>query len=39
VHDDNKIIGEWTSFSEFLKDELEASEKLEEELYPSKWEG
>jgi len=39
VHDDNKVIGEWTSFSEFLKDELEASEKLEEELHPSKWEG
>jgi hypothetical protein len=32
-----KIVGEWSSFSEFLKDELEASENLEEELRPAKW--
>jgi hypothetical protein len=32
-----KVIGDWTSFSDFLRDELEASEKLEEELHPAKW--
>ena len=39
VRGQKNVIGEWTSFSEFLKDELEASEKLEEELHPSKWDG
>jgi len=34
-----KVIGEWTSFSDFLSDELQASEKLEEELHPAKWSG
>jgi hypothetical protein len=32
-----KVIGKWSSFSEFLSDELQASEKLEEELHPAKW--
>jgi hypothetical protein len=39
VRGKKKIIGEWTSFSDFLRDELEASEKLEEELHPAKWNG
>lgn len=34
-----KVIGEWGSFSDFLRDELAESEKLEEELRPSKWDG
>jgi len=32
-----KVIGEWTSFTEFLTAELPASEALEEELHPSQW--
>jgi hypothetical protein len=39
VRGKKKIIGEWTTFAGFLKDELEASEKLEEELHPAKWDG
>jgi hypothetical protein len=39
VRGQKKVIGEWTSFSDFLKDELAASEKLEEELHPAKWNG
>lgn len=39
VRGKKKIIGEWTNFTDFLKDELQASEKLEEELHPSKWDG
>jgi hypothetical protein len=34
-----EVIGEWGGFSEFLSDELQASEKLEEELHPSRWHG
>lgn len=34
-----KVIAEWTSFTDFLKDELTVSEKLEEELHPAKWDG
>ena len=34
-----KVIREWTRFSDFMKDELEASERLEEELHPAKWDG
>jgi hypothetical protein len=37
VRGKKKVIGEWSSFSEFLSEELEASEKLEEELHPAKW--
>jgi hypothetical protein len=37
VRGKKKVIGEWTSFSTFLSDELRASEKLEEELHPSQW--
>lgn len=37
VRGQKKVIGEWTGFSDFLKDELKASEKLEEELRPAKW--
>jgi hypothetical protein len=29
-----KVVGEWTSFAEFLADELKASEELEEKLHP-----
>lgn len=36
---EKNVVGEWASFSEFLKDELPASEKLEEELRPAKWVG
>jgi hypothetical protein len=32
-------VKEWASFTEFLSDELQASEKLEEELHPSRWGG
>jgi hypothetical protein len=39
VRGKKKVIGEWTSFSEFLSEELVASEKLEEELRPAKWDG
>lgn len=39
VRGKKKVIGEWVSFSDFLKDELDASEKLEEELHPAKWDG
>jgi hypothetical protein len=39
VRGKKKVIAEWTSFSDFLKDELAASEKLEEELHPAKWDG
>jgi hypothetical protein len=39
VRGKKKIIGEWTRFSDFLADELQASEKLEEELHPAKWDG
>lgn len=31
------VVGEWTRFADFLSDELPPSEKLEEELYPSRW--
>jgi hypothetical protein len=34
VKKSGKIIGEWTTFSEFLTDELKASEELEETLHP-----
>lgn len=34
-----KVVGEWTSFTAFLAEELQASEKLEEELHPAKWNG
>lgn len=37
VRGQKKIICEWTNFSDFLKDELAASERLEEELHPAKW--
>jgi hypothetical protein len=33
-----KIVGEWTDFTEFLTEELKASEELEEKLHPSQWE-
>jgi hypothetical protein len=39
VRGQKKVIQEWTSFTDFLKDELAASEKLEEELHPAKWGG
>jgi hypothetical protein len=39
VRGKKKVIAEWTSVSDFLKDELAASEKLEEELHPAKWDG
>jgi hypothetical protein len=39
VRGKKQIIGDWTSFADFLSDELEASEKLEEELHPAKWDG
>jgi len=39
VRGKKKVIGEWTSFTDFLSDELRASEKLEEELHPAKWNG
>jgi hypothetical protein len=39
VRGKKKVIGEWTSFSDFLKDELAASEKREEERHPAKWNG
>lgn len=32
-----KIIGEWTNLTDFLAEELPASEKLEEELHPARW--
>ena len=32
-----KVVAEWANVCDFLADELEASEKLEEELNPSKW--
>src|SRR5262249_13271349 len=35
----SRVIGEWTSFTEFLWDELPASEQFEEELHPSRWSG
>jgi hypothetical protein len=37
VRGKKKIVAEWTGFSDFLSDELQASEKLEEELHPAKW--
>jgi hypothetical protein len=39
VRGKKKIIAEWTNFSDFLSAELQASEKLEEELHPAKWNG
>jgi hypothetical protein len=33
------VISEWSTFTEFLSAELPASEKLEEELHPSRWAG
>ena len=39
VRGKKKVIDEWTSFSDFLKDELGTSEKLEEERHPAKWNG
>jgi hypothetical protein len=39
VRGKKKVIGEWSSFSDFLSDELQASEKLEEEFHPAKWNG
>jgi hypothetical protein len=39
VRGKKKVIAEWTNFSDFLKDELEASEKLEQERHPAKWDG
>jgi hypothetical protein len=33
----SKIIAEWVSFKDFLTDELQASERLEEQLHPSQW--
>lgn len=39
VRGKKKTVGEWTSFSGFLADELQASEKLEEQLHPAKWNG
>jgi hypothetical protein len=39
VRGQKKVVGEWTSFTDFLADELQASEKLEEELHPAKWHG
>jgi hypothetical protein len=39
VRGKKKVTGEWSSFAEFLSDELTASEKLEEELHPAKWNG
>jgi hypothetical protein len=38
VRGKKKVISEWASFTDFLRDELAASEKLEEELHPAKWE-
>jgi hypothetical protein len=32
-----QVIGQWMSFTDFLRDELKASETLEEELHPAKW--
>jgi hypothetical protein len=37
VRKGGKVVAEWTSLAAFLKDELAASEKLEEELNPSQW--
>lgn len=39
VRGKKKVIGEWTSFADFLKDELPTSEKLEEERHPARWDG
>jgi hypothetical protein len=39
VRGKKKVIGEWTSVADFLSDELQASEELEEELHPAKWNG
>jgi len=39
VRGKKKVVGEWSNFSAFLSDELKASEKLEEELRPAKWNG
>ena len=32
-----EVTGEWSCFSDFLSEELRASEELEEELHPAKW--
>jgi len=37
VKNKGEVVGEWNSFTEFLADELKASEKLEEEMEPSQW--
>lgn len=37
VRGKKKVVGEWTSFPEFLADELQVSEALEEKRHPSKW--
>lgn len=37
VQNKGNVIGEWSSFADFLTDELDASEMLEEELHPSQW--
>jgi hypothetical protein len=37
VRGKKKVVGEWSSFSAFLSDELNTSEKLEEERRPAKW--
>jgi hypothetical protein len=39
VRGKKKVIGEWTTVADFLSDELRASEKLEHELRPAKWNG
>jgi SMI1/KNR4 family protein SUKH-1 len=38
VRGKKKIIGEWSSFADFLSEELKESEKLEEQRRPAKWE-
>lgn len=37
VRGKKKIIGEWTNFTDFLAEELLASEKFEEERKPAQW--
>jgi hypothetical protein len=39
VRKNGEVIAEWTSFTDFLSDELAESEVLEEELNPSEWDG
>src|SRR5215470_8448815 len=39
VRKKKKFTGEWSSFSDFLLEELATSEKLEEERHPAKWDG